>query len=187
MAKFKTKKPKKSKSEGKIAHKKTVVDGITFDSKMESQYYTYLKEEKKKGNIIKFDIQPSFILMNKYFIINKKIIDYTNPKWDEYDKERKKYNKSNPENQIKIIQGIKYIADFIVTYKDGTVKIIDVKGIKTADFKIKEKLFNYAYPQYKNLLCVTWDNPSNAWLTYDEFLQAKKERKKERERKKKSK
>ena len=27
---------KRKKSEGKIAHKKTTIDGITFDSKMES-------------------------------------------------------------------------------------------------------------------------------------------------------
>ena len=53
---------RRKKSEGKIAHKKTVVDGITFDSKMESDYYVYLKAEKKAGRVKSFELQPEFIL-----------------------------------------------------------------------------------------------------------------------------
>ena len=33
------KKRKKTKSMGKICHKKTIIDGITFDSKTEAEYY----------------------------------------------------------------------------------------------------------------------------------------------------
>jgi hypothetical protein len=34
----------------------------------------------------------------------------------------------------------KYLADFVVKYTDGTVKVIDVKGVCTELFKIKAKL-----------------------------------------------
>jgi hypothetical protein len=32
---------------GKIYHKKTEIDGITFDSQTEAEYYEYLKQLKK--------------------------------------------------------------------------------------------------------------------------------------------
>src|SRR5574343_598301 len=37
--------------------------------------------------------------------------------------------------------GIKYIADFVVTTKDGPIRYIDVKGVETPVFKLKRKLF----------------------------------------------
>ena len=49
---------------------------------------------------------------------------------------------------------IKYIADFKITYADNRGEVIDVKGIKTADFKIKEKMFNFMYPEYNGLICI---------------------------------
>ena len=53
MAKKKaTNKNKKSKEMGRYYHKKTEVDGIVFDSQTEAGYYQYLKEEKKKGNVL---------------------------------------------------------------------------------------------------------------------------------------
>lgn len=44
-------------------------------------------------------------------------------------------------------RAIYYIADFEVLYKDGTVEIIDVKGIQTDVFKLKAKLFDFIYPE----------------------------------------
>jgi hypothetical protein len=41
---------------------------------------------------------------------------------------------------------IKYIADFMIFYKNGKIEVIDVKGMKTRDFKLKEKLFNEIHP-----------------------------------------
>lgn len=80
---------RKSKSEGKIAHKKTIVDGIKFDSKMESDYYVYLKAEKAAGRVKSFILQPEYILQPKFFIINGQTITEDNPKYKEYDKQRK--------------------------------------------------------------------------------------------------
>lgn len=174
---------KKSKSEGKIAHKKTTIDGITFDSKMESDYYLYLKDLKKANKIKDFKMQPSFILQPKHFVLNSELVTFDNEEnYNAKDKLRKKYNKENPDNKIAIVQAIKYISDFEIILNDGTVEIIDVKGLKTADFKIKEKMFAFRYPNLR-LTCVTWDGPSNAWLTYTEYQEAKKKRKAQRDAK----
>lgn len=175
MAKYKRK-----KSEGKIAHKKTTIDGIKFDSKMESEYYSYLKAEKKAGKILEFEMQPEYILQPKYFVLEGYMYVYEKGLEDVYeeaDRRRKKHNKANPDNKVNIVQAIKYISDFKVKYKNGAVKVIDVKGIKTADFKIKEKMFKFRYPELP-FECVIWDGPSKAWLEYSEYEKAKKSRKK---------
>lgn len=41
---------------------------------------------------------------------------------------------------------IKYICDFLVVEKDGSITIEDVKGVETQVFKLKKKLFEEAYP-----------------------------------------
>lgn len=108
----KDKKPK----QGRIKAIKKEVDGIMFDSTMEANYYIYLKEEKKKGHVLDFELQPEYPLLDSY----------------------KKYGRT--------IRGMKYISDFLVTYADGSQIVIDVKGKETDDFKIKRKLFDYKYP-----------------------------------------
>lgn len=50
------------KAPNKYGAKKTVVDGITFDSKAESRRYQQLKLMQQAGEIIGFTRQPSFIL-----------------------------------------------------------------------------------------------------------------------------
>lgn len=42
--------------------------------------------------------------------------------------------------------GIKYIADFLVFYASGIVEVVDVKGMKTAEYKLKKKLVEQFYP-----------------------------------------
>ena len=154
---------KKTKEMGKIYHKKTEVDGIVFDSQTEAEYYEYLKQDK---SVASFEMQQEFILQNKFLIVNGERIEETH-------KDFKKIQKANPGCTI---QAIKYIADFVVRYKDGSVKVIDVKGQKTVDFKLKEKMFNYMYPQYNKLFCVVKYN--GEWLEYDEANKIKKSKKK---------
>lgn len=43
-------------------------------------------------------------------------------------------------------RGIKYIADFKITYSDGSVEVVDVKGYKTQVYKLKKKLLLAKYP-----------------------------------------
>ena len=75
----------------------------------------------KMGKIVKdFDCQVAFELQPKY----------TNNKGEK-------------------VRAIKYIADFIVEYMDGHVEVVDVKGVRTKDYILKKKIFEYKYPQYK--------------------------------------
>lgn len=167
MAKGKTKKAnQKIKSMGKIYHKKTEIDGIIFDSQTEAEYYQYLKNEMNMKRIRKFEMQKEFILQEKFLLVNGERIDESN-------KDFKKIQKANPGCTT---QAIKYIADFVVHYADGSIKVIDVKGQKTVDFKIKEKMFNYRYPEYNKLYCVV--KYSGQWMEYDEANKIKREKKK---------
>ena len=161
-------KNQKNKSMGKIYHKKTEVDGIIFDSQTEAEYYEYLKAEKKAGRIKSFTMQDEFIIQEKFLLINGERINSS-------VKGFSKLQKANPGCTV---QAIKYRADFMVHYKDGSVRVIDVKGQKTADFKIKEKMFNYMYPQYNGLYCVVKYN--GGWMEYNEAQKLKRERKKKK-------
>ena len=98
---------------------KKTVDGIKFDSKAEAERYVELKLMQRAGHISGLQLQPEFELIPRY--------------------------KKNGKTVRKTV----YIADFMYTdnYTDETV-IEDVKGVKTAVYKLKKKLFEYRYPQY---------------------------------------
>lgn len=159
-----TKKQKRSKEMGKYYHKKTERDGIIFDSQTEAEYYDELISLKKKGIIRKFTMQDEFILQDKYILADGKCFNVSDYSEKEFKKLQKKYPKCT-------VQAIKYISDFIVEYADGTIKVIDVKGVKTTDFKIKEKMFNYRYPQYGGLVCMV--KVKGKWMTYEDKKKAK--------------
>lgn len=96
---------------------KTIIDGITFDSKAEARRYTILKLLEKQGLIKNLELQPKYLLQ------------------EGFKKNGKTY------------RAINYIADF--RYWDCDRKCIvveDVKGICTDTFRIKQKLFEYKYP-----------------------------------------
>ncbi len=42
-----------------------------------------------------------------------------------------------------------YLADFVVTEKDGTVRVYDVKGFSTPEYKLKKKIFSANYPHLR--------------------------------------
>ena len=102
-------------ADSKYNNKKTIVDGIKFDSEMESHYYIYLKKLKEEGVVLDFELQPKYILQEDFVKDGKKI------------------------------QAITYKADFKVIYKDGHEEVIDVKGKLTEEFKIKRKMLLYRY------------------------------------------
>lgn len=109
-------KPGKQIRRNKYNNQKTVVDGITFDSKKEAKYYSMLKILKQAGEIKDFGLQPRYELQPAF-----------------------------KKNGVKY-RPITYIADFVITNNDGTTEIVDVKGVETQVFKIKQKLFEYMYP-----------------------------------------
>lgn len=47
-----------------------------------------------------------------------------------------------------------YIADFLITYRDGTQAVWDVKGVETPAFRIKAKLYAALYPDGPPLVIV---------------------------------
>ena len=92
--------------------KKTVVDGIKFDSLSEAKYYQMLKRQMELGGIKNFSRQVKFELQGKY-----------------------KHPYSG-----KIVRSINLIIDFVVTYNDDRTELVDVKGMMTDVFKIKAKM-----------------------------------------------
>lgn len=100
----------------KYGAKKTTIDNIRFDSIAEAAHYSKLKAMKALKKIRDFECQPEFILLPPF------------------RKGKKKY------------RGIKYIADFRVEHLDGTIEIVDVKGVKTAVYSMKKQLFENLYP-----------------------------------------
>lgn len=50
----------------KYLSKKTIIDGITFDSKKEGLHYLELKRRQELGEISNLELQPSFLLQEKF-------------------------------------------------------------------------------------------------------------------------
>lgn len=101
-----------------LSHK-TVVDGITFDSKDEAKYYEALKIRKYRGEIENFELQPKFTLVEGF----------------------KKDNKT--------YRAITYTPDFVIYHKDGSEEYVDVKGMTTQQGELRIKLFNHFYRDLK--------------------------------------
>lgn len=105
------------RNRSKYRNQRTEVDGITFDSKAEAEYYIGLKLLMKSGVVEKFVLQPKFCIIDGY---------------------------NHPATGEKI-KATYYVADFHVWYKDGREEIVDVKGAKTEAYKLKKKLFESKY------------------------------------------
>lgn len=129
----------------KYNNKKVVYASITFDSKAERDYYLYLLDLKQRGIVTDIQLQPSFLLQEKF----------------------RKNGKLYRENTYK--------ADFKVTYADGHVEIIDVKGMVTKDFAIKRKVFEYKYPELR-LLLMAYSQIDGGWINLDELKKARSSR-----------
>lgn len=101
----------------KYHSKKVTVDGITFDSKKESNRYLELKLLERSGKIKDLDLQHRFTLQEPF----------------------KKNGKT--------IRAITYVADFLYFDIDRCKSIVeDVKGFKTDIYQLKKKMFEYKYP-----------------------------------------
>lgn len=103
-------------SYSKYRAKKTVVDGIKFDSKREAERYCELKLLEKAKKIRNLELQPRFLLQDKF-----------------KDKTGTTHRK------------IEYVADFLYIDKDGKAIVEDVKGVLTDVYKLKKKLFLKKY------------------------------------------
>ena len=95
---------------------KTVVDGITFDSKKEAKRYAELKLMERAGAIrdlqrqVRYELIPAFDCDGKHY------------------------------------RSATYIADFVYTdVKTGKKIVEDVKGMRTDVYKLKAKMFAHRY------------------------------------------
>lgn len=116
---------KKKRTRPKYGNKKVEIDGYKFDSKAEGRYYNHLQLLKKAGEIKDFTMQPKFRVMDGF----------------------KKHGKTH--------RAINYIADFEVIHNDNEIEVVDVKGMITQVFRIKEKMFHNKYPH--KLTLVKWN------------------------------
>jgi hypothetical protein len=106
----------------KYRNKKTEIDGVVFDSKIEARYYELLKEREEQGEILFFRLQPRYLLQ------------------EAFKKDGRSFRK------------IDYVADFEVHHLDGSIETVDIKGFITTDFAIKRKLFEKKYPHKLSLV-----------------------------------
>ena len=106
----------------KYHNKKTVIDGIKFDSKLEAERYAQLKILERAGVIRDLELQPSFELLPSF--------------------------RKNGKTWRRTL----YKADFrYILAEDDSYIIEDVKGstaVITGVFRLKQKLFEYKYPEY---------------------------------------
>ena len=137
----------KTSEKAKYNAKKVTINEHLFDSQIEANYYLHLIEERNRKKVLSFELQPTFLLQPSF------------------KKNGKSYRK------------IEYKADFDVTYPDGHKEIVDVKGMITPDFAIKQKLFEYKYPEY-DLKLVKYVQKYGGWITVDEWKKLKSSSKK---------
>ena len=109
-----------SKKRNKYNAKRIEVDGFSFASRKEADYYCELKLRLKAGDIKGFSLQPEFVLQEAF-------VDSMGNKH----------------------RAIKYTADFKVIHNDLSVEIVEVKGHKTRDYLLRKKLFLKRYPEFK--------------------------------------
>jgi len=101
----------------KYKAKKTKIDGITFDSKMEANYYGTLKMRKMAGEIVHFDIHPIVTLPGNIqwkldFIVyypDKRIeaIDVKGFETQAFKLKQKLFNSTHPLAPLAVIKKLK--------------------------------------------------------------------------------
>ena len=110
----------------KYHSKKVEYQGEIFDSKFELTYFIYLQELLKQGKISNLERQISYELVPRQTDAIGKF-------------------KYHP---------VEYKSDFEYDDIQGVHHTVDTKGFKTADFRIKQKLFYYR--TNREIECVTY-------------------------------
>ncbi len=97
--------------------RKKLVSGILFDSTGEAEAYRYLRRDELLGIIFKLELQPTYVLQAAF-----------------------------RDSAGKHHRQIVYRADFRFVDGSGAIHVIDFKGMRTAIFLLKLKLFRAKYP-----------------------------------------
>ena len=113
-------------SRSKYHSKKIEVDGMTFDSRKEHRRWCELCQLERVGKITELQRQVKYTLIPTQY-------------------EPSTIGKNGAVKRGKMIEReCSYIADFVYTEK-GNLVVEDVKGFKTADYKIKRKLMLHVH------------------------------------------
>lgn len=108
-----------------IKSKKTSVDGIKFQSRLESRMYSLLK-----GSGLDFTYEvEKFIVVEPFKFKNESYERQSNGKGEMIDR-----------GSGKSVRKIEYTPDFVITI-DESKYIIECKGFRTAEFNMRYKLF----------------------------------------------
>lgn len=115
----------------KYGNRKTVVDGVIFDSKKEAQRYRELLLLERAGTITDLQRQVKYVLI---------------PAQREWVNEI--YTKGTKKGHFKsgkvLEKECSYIADFVYI-QNGAYVVEDTKGVRTEAYKIKRKLMLERY------------------------------------------
>lgn len=126
---------------------KRTYNGIVFDSILEMRYYRdYVLPKMESGDITDVKLQVKYELQPKFI----------------HDK--------------KIVHAINYVADFVLTFPDGHIEVIDTKGCPDSVAKLKRKMFWYVYPDviYK---WICYSKIDGGWGEYEYVKQQRTIRK----------
>lgn len=96
----------------KYRNVKTVIDGQTFDSRREADYYRLLKAREQLGEIKNLARQVEYELYAPVTF------------------------RDGPEEWVTVAV---YIADFVYTTPDGVIHVVDAKGHRTREYQLKKK------------------------------------------------
>lgn len=124
------------------------LNGIVFDSALELRYYRdVLLPLVESGEVVEYELQKPYELQPKFV------------------------------HDGRIVQSIKYVADFYMKYNDGSEEVVDIKGFADATALLKRKLFWYVFPEvdYK---WISWSLKDGGFLLYEDLKKARAERKK---------
>ena len=132
---------------------KRTYKGIQYDSELEMRYFKDVVEVGlENGTIIDCQRQVKYELQPKC-----------------------KYKNEN-------ILAIKYIADYVLTYNDGSVIVWDVKGGQVDPVaKLKKKMFHFKYPNI-DYRWVSYSAIDNGWQEYSFIEKTRKARKKAKDK-----
>lgn len=117
----------------KYGSKKTILDGISFDSKKEANRWAELRILEKAGEIEDLRRQVKFVLIPAQYEDSTEVY-------------QRGANKGKPKRGKLLEHECAYVADFVyrVTETDRTA-VEDTKGFKTKDYIIKRKLMLERY------------------------------------------
>ena len=128
-------------------------DGITFDSEMEMRFYRdFCIPKLEDGSLTQVELQVPYELQSKF-----------------------------RRNGL-LVRAIEYVADFVLTYDDGHVQVVDIKGMPDTTAKLKRKLFWYKYPEI-DYVWMTYSRIDGGWCEYDTVQKNRRDRKKNQKEK----